>query len=85
MTRLTGIILASDGLAFRAVVPGTPSGARGRQKPKEPGLRWALSARRTSLRRLPDGRTSRCTPRLAERADLAHQAGHYLRWSVLAV
>ncbi len=73
MTHLTGEILLSHGHAFRAVVPGTTSGAHGCVKAKEPGLRWALSARRTSLRRLPDAQASR----LAERADRAHQMGHY--------
>ncbi len=77
MTHLTGEILVSHGHAVRAMVHRTISGAHGRVKPKEAGLRWALSARRTSLRRLPDAPASRRAPRLAERADRAHQMGHY--------
>jgi hypothetical protein len=79
MTHLTGIDLLCDGRAVRAVVHGTISGAHGRHRAQQPGLRWARSARRTSLQHLTDTLVSRGAPRLAERADLAHQMGHYQR------
>ena len=79
MTHLTGIDLACDGRAVRAVVYSTISGTHGRHRPKQPGLWWARLARRAALRRLPDTPASRCATRLAERTNLTHQMGHYRR------
>ena len=75
MLHLTGITVLCDGRAVRAVVHATISGAHDRHRAQQPGPRWARSARRTSLRRLPDTPVSRG----AERADPTHQMGHYQR------
>ncbi len=86
MTRLTGLHLVCDSCAVRAVVPAYPK--RSAQLSQIKGTRPSVghigpSDVVAALARCASIVAS--APRLAERTDMDHQTGRYLRWSVLVL